>query len=163
MDQETANVIACLNSVAVSVEDLVLASDEVHHLPPEQRNWEGRTTCVARLFEGQHYKAFAVHSRLQAMAALIISGKLPQALVDEMGEWLPSRYLWQPRKSRFSLRRRRRSSMPNPSLKRCSDTVAWMGMPDRAFEANAVQRCALFTALFNVNGQVSRNRLKRSS
>ena len=86
MDQETANVIACLNSVAVSVEDLVLASDEVHHLPPEQRNWEGRTTCVARLFEGQHYKAFAVHSRLQAMAALIISGKLPQAFVDEMGD-----------------------------------------------------------------------------
>lgn len=78
--------IACLNSVAVSVEDLVLASDEVHHLPPEQRNWEGRTTCVARLFEGQHYKAFAVHSRLQAMAALITSGKLPQALVDEMGD-----------------------------------------------------------------------------
>ena len=86
MDQETANVIACLNSVAVSVEDLVLASDEVHHLPPEQRNWEGRTTCVARLFEGQHYKAFAVHSRLQAMAALITSGKLPQAFVDEMGD-----------------------------------------------------------------------------
>ena len=33
--------------------------------------------------------------------------------------------------------------MPNPSLKRCSDTVAWMGMPNRAFEADAVHRCAL--------------------
>jgi hypothetical protein len=86
MDQDTANLIAGLNSVAVSVEDLVLASHEVHNLPPEQRNWEGRTTCVARLFKGQHYKAFAVHSRLQAMAALITSGKLPLALVAEMSD-----------------------------------------------------------------------------
>ena len=36
--------------------------------------------------------------------------------------------------------------MPNPSLKRYSDTVAWMGMPNRAFEADAVQRCALHGA-----------------
>lgn len=86
MDQDTANLIARLNSVAVSVEDLVLASDEVHNLPPEQRNWEGQTTCVARLFKGQHYKAFAVHSRLQAMAALITSGKLPLPLVAEMSD-----------------------------------------------------------------------------
>lgn len=37
--------------------------------------------------------------------------------------------------------------MPHPSLKRYSDTVAWMGMPNRrAFEAEAVQRCALHGA-----------------
>jgi len=36
--------------------------------------------------------------------------------------------------------------MPNPSLKRYFDTVAWMGMPNRAFEADAVQRCALHSA-----------------
>jgi hypothetical protein len=86
MDQDTANLIARLNSVAVSVEELVLASHEVHNLPPEQRNWEGQTTCVARLFKGQHYKAFAVHSRLQAMAVPITSGKLPLALVAEMSD-----------------------------------------------------------------------------
>jgi hypothetical protein len=86
MDQDTANLIARLNLVAVSMEDLVLASDAVHNLPLEQRNWEGRTTCVARLFKGQHDKAFAVHTRLQAMAALITSGKLPSALVAEMSD-----------------------------------------------------------------------------
>ena len=86
MDQDTVNLIARLNSVVVSVEDLVLASDEIHNLPPEQRNWEGHTNCVARLFIGQHYKAFAVHSRLQAMAALITSGKLPLSLVTEMSD-----------------------------------------------------------------------------
>jgi hypothetical protein len=70
MDQDTGNLIARLSSVAVSVEDFVLVSDEVHNLPPEQRYWEGQTTRVAHLFEGQHYKAFAVRFRLQAMAAL---------------------------------------------------------------------------------------------
>jgi hypothetical protein len=34
MDQDTANLIARLNSVAVSVEDLILASHEAHNLPP---------------------------------------------------------------------------------------------------------------------------------
>lgn len=86
MDQDTANLIARLNSVVVSVEDLVLASDEVHKLPPEQHNLEGHTSCVARLFIGQQYKAFAVHSRLQAMATLITSGKLPEGLVPEMSD-----------------------------------------------------------------------------
>jgi len=44
------------------------------------------TTCVARLFKGQHYKAFAVHSRLEAMAALITSGKPSQGLVPETSD-----------------------------------------------------------------------------
>lgn len=83
MEQTNADLLAHLNSIAVSVEDLIIASDEVHKLPPAQRNWEGQTTCVARLFKGQRYKAFAVHSRLQAMAALITSGKLHLALVAE--------------------------------------------------------------------------------
>jgi hypothetical protein len=86
MDQDIANLIAHLNAVAVSVEDLVLASHEVHKLPPEQRNWEGRTACIARLFKGQHYKVFAVHSRLEALAALITNSKLPLAFAAEMGD-----------------------------------------------------------------------------
>jgi hypothetical protein len=87
MDQDTTNlIIARLNSVAVSVEDLVLASHVVHNLPPEQRDWEGQTTCITRLFNGQRYKAFAVHYRLQAMAALITSGKLPLPPVAEMSD-----------------------------------------------------------------------------
>lgn len=35
MEQNGANLPARFNSAAVSVEDLVLASDEVHRLPPE--------------------------------------------------------------------------------------------------------------------------------
>lgn len=87
MDQDTTNlIIARLNSVAVSVEDLVLASHAVYKLPPEQRDWEGQTTCVTRLFNGQRYKAFAVHYRLQALAALITNGKLPEALATEIND-----------------------------------------------------------------------------
>jgi hypothetical protein len=44
MDQDTTNlIIARLNSVAVSVEDLVLASHEV-----EQRDWEGSSDVPAK-------------------------------------------------------------------------------------------------------------------
>ena len=87
MEQDTRNlIIARLNSVAVSVEDLILASHVVQNLPPEQRGWTAQTTCVTRLFNGQRSKAFAVHYRLQALAALITSGKLPQFLATEMDD-----------------------------------------------------------------------------
>ena len=89
MDQSTANLIARVNTVVVAVDDLLLASDEMHKLPPNQRDWAGRAICAARLFKGQHYKAFAVTSRLEAMAKVLSSGELPrgshrrQTMVDE--------------------------------------------------------------------------------
>lgn len=86
MDQSTANLIARVNTVDVSVDDLLLASDEIHKLAPDQRDWEGRAICTARLFRGEHYKAFAVTSRLEAMAKLISSGELPNGLTPETAD-----------------------------------------------------------------------------
>jgi hypothetical protein len=83
MDQSTANLIALVNTVDVSVEDLLVTSNEIHKLPPHQRDWEGRMICVARLFSGEPHKAFAVISRLEAMATLIASGELPNGLIPE--------------------------------------------------------------------------------
>ena len=37
MDQATANLIARVNSVTVSVDDLLVVSDEIHKLPPDAR------------------------------------------------------------------------------------------------------------------------------
>lgn len=81
MDQSTANLIARINTVQISADDLLLASDEMHKLSPEDRDWEGRTHVVARLFKGEHHKAFAVQSRLEALASLISAGAL--------GRWAP--------------------------------------------------------------------------
>lgn len=76
MDQATVNLIARVNTVQVSADDLLLASDEIHNLPPEDRDWEGRAFVVARLFKGEHLKAFAVQSRLEALMELIRAGSL---------------------------------------------------------------------------------------
>ncbi len=86
MDQSTANLIARLNTVDVSVDDLLLASNEIHQLPPDQRDWEGRAICTARFFKGERQKAFAVISRLEAMAKLISSGALPNGLIPEIAD-----------------------------------------------------------------------------
>jgi hypothetical protein len=77
MDQATADLIARVNTVPVTVQDLLLASAEIHNLPIEDRDWEGRAHCLARMFKGQRDKAFAVGCRLEAMARLIESGKAP--------------------------------------------------------------------------------------
>jgi hypothetical protein len=69
--------VARVNSVRVSAEDLLLASDEVHKLPAQDRDWEGRAHLLARLFSGESDKAFAIETRLSAMSKLIASGSLP--------------------------------------------------------------------------------------
>lgn len=69
--------VARVNSVHVSAEDLLSASEEVHKLPAEDRDWEGRAHLLARLFSGEGDKAFAIETRLSAMSKLIASGSLP--------------------------------------------------------------------------------------
>src|SRR6266702_4415068 len=76
VDQATANLIARANAVSVTVEDLIIAAAEIQRLPLETCNREARTHCLARMFKGQGYKAFAVGCRLEAMARVVSSGKI---------------------------------------------------------------------------------------
>src|SRR6266567_5441200 len=76
VDQATANHIARVNAVSVTVEDLLVAAAEIQKLPLKDCNREARTHCLARMFKGQGYKAFAVGSRLEAMARVVRSGKI---------------------------------------------------------------------------------------
>ncbi len=69
--------IADLNGIAVTVEDLRRATDEVHRLKPKDRNWEGRLFAMVRLFEGEPMKGLAVEHRLVAMSRMIESDVLP--------------------------------------------------------------------------------------
>ena len=66
-----------VNAVKVTVEDLLNATDEVHKLAPDDRNWEGRLHAMTRLFKGQPRKAMSVEYRLVAMSCLLEDGILP--------------------------------------------------------------------------------------
>ena len=75
-----------LNSVRVSLDDLILASRKVHDLPPEDRNWAGRLHLMTRLFEEEPHKAVAVEHRLMAMSKLVSSGVLPNWVLPQTSD-----------------------------------------------------------------------------
>ncbi|WP_454828840.1 hypothetical protein [Pseudoxanthomonas wuyuanensis] len=66
-----------LNAVIVTVADLRSASEAVHALLPEDRDWEGRLMAMVRLFPGNPDKGLAVEYRLVAMARMLEAGVLP--------------------------------------------------------------------------------------
>jgi len=66
-----------LNAVSISVDELLLATEEVHKLPPEDRNWEGRLHTMARLFHSSPRKGLAIEYRLVAMNRMLEAGVLP--------------------------------------------------------------------------------------
>ncbi len=74
---------ADLNSVAVTIEDLRRATDEVHKLAPKDRNWEGRLHTMARIFKGEPRKALVVEYRLVAMTRLLEARVLPAWALPE--------------------------------------------------------------------------------
>ena len=81
INQRTANLIARVNAVSITGEELMLAAAEVQKLPLETRNREARTRCLALMFEGHRGKASVVNLRLEAMAQLIAAGKIPSCWV----------------------------------------------------------------------------------
>jgi hypothetical protein len=76
IDQATANLIARVNAVCVTADDLLLAAAEIQKLPLETCNGEARLRCIAPLFNWQSYKIMAVNARLEAMGAIVRSGKI---------------------------------------------------------------------------------------
>jgi hypothetical protein len=76
IDQATANLIARVNAVCVTVDDLLLAAAEIQKLPLEICNGETRIRCIAPLFNWQTYKVMAINARLEAMGAIVRSGKI---------------------------------------------------------------------------------------
>jgi len=81
IDQTTANLIARVNAVSVSGEDLMLASAEIQRLPREACNREARIRCLALMFEGRRGKAWVVNLRLEAMAHLLTTVEIPSCWV----------------------------------------------------------------------------------
>ena len=81
IDQAAASLIARVNAVPNTAEELMLASAEIQKLPPESRNREARTQCLVPMFNGRHGKASVVNLRLAAMAQLIRADKIPSCWV----------------------------------------------------------------------------------
>ena len=50
--RDAADLIARLNAVSVTGEDMILASSEIQKLPLETCNREARTRCLTRIFNG---------------------------------------------------------------------------------------------------------------
>jgi hypothetical protein len=76
VDQAAANLIARVNVVTVTVEDLLLAAAEIQKLPLETCNGETRIRCIAPLFNWHVYKVMAVNARLEAMGQIIRAGEV---------------------------------------------------------------------------------------
>jgi hypothetical protein len=81
IDQTTANLIARVNAVSLTGEELMLASAEVHKLPLETCNREARTRCLAEVFKGRRGKASVANLRLEALAQLVHEEKIPRCWV----------------------------------------------------------------------------------
>ena len=86
-----------LNSVEVTIDELLYAIDEVHKLPVEQRTRVGRSHLMAKIFQGQLHKALSVESRLIAMGEMIETGKLPGWALPEKedGSYRIAESVWQ--------------------------------------------------------------------
>ena len=85
-----------LNAANVTVGDLQLASDAVHQLPPEDRDWEGRLHAMIRLVPGNPDKGLAIEYRLVAMSRMLEAGVLPGWALPQApdGSMLVSESVW---------------------------------------------------------------------
>ena len=83
MKHSLANMAARINATHITIDDLLLVTEEVHKLPLEDRDWEGRLHLMVRLFKGEPDKALAIEKRLMAMSTLVASGSLPHWSLPE--------------------------------------------------------------------------------
>lgn len=77
---------ARINATHITIDDLLYVTEEVHKLPPDDQNWEGRMHLIVRLFKGEPDKALAIEKRLMAMSALVASGSLPHWSLPEAAD-----------------------------------------------------------------------------
>ena len=84
--QSDLDMIARVNSERFAASDLLALSSEVHDLPEELRDWEGRMFLLAKRFPHQPYRALAADKRLEAMSALIAANTLPLGVLPQAAD-----------------------------------------------------------------------------
>tara|TARA_R110002072_G_scaffold95501_1_gene210578 strand:+ start:1549 stop:1932 length:384 start_codon:yes stop_codon:yes gene_type:complete len=85
-----------INSAKVTKEDLLQVSEAVHNLPEKERDFEGRTILMIKMFPGESDKCMAIDLRIMAMNELIGSGTLPGWAIpqQEDGSFLIAEPVW---------------------------------------------------------------------
>ena len=63
-----------VSAVSVSVEELLEAADAIHDLPPDEKDFEGRTAAVTELHVPNLGKVVPISFRLEALAQLFSEG-----------------------------------------------------------------------------------------
>ena len=66
-----------VNSVTITPEELLKVSEEVHKLPERERDFEGRSILMIKMFSGEPDKVTSIDLRLTAMSEMIDTGNLP--------------------------------------------------------------------------------------
>ncbi len=77
MTDSDSDFLARMNAARVTLDDLLHVTEEVHNLPAEERDFEGRAILMIKLFPGEPDKNLAIDNRLQAMNRLIEEDVLP--------------------------------------------------------------------------------------
>jgi hypothetical protein len=77
VDPVDAEFVERSNAIVVTIDDLWRGSDEIHKLPRDQMDWDGRMDVLTRIFRGRRDKAYVANSRLEAMSKFVNSGKVP--------------------------------------------------------------------------------------
>ena len=86
-----------VNSARVTKENLLQVSEDVHNLPEKDRDFEGRTILMIKMFPGESDKCMAIDLRMMAMNEIIESGKLPGWALpqQEDGSFLIAEPVWE--------------------------------------------------------------------
>ncbi len=86
-----------INSEIISHLELIEVTEEIHKLPKEDRDFEGRALLLIKMFSGEPDKAMAIDLRLKAMSKIIDSNELPGWAMPKQpdGSRVVSEPVWQ--------------------------------------------------------------------
>lgn len=85
-----------VNAAIVTKEDLLRVTEAVHNLPENERDFEGRTIQMIKMFPKQSDKCMAIDLRIMAMDEMIGLGTLPGWALpqQEDGSFLIAEPVW---------------------------------------------------------------------
>jgi hypothetical protein len=66
-----------VNSISIKHQELIEVTERVHELPEEDKDFEGRSILLIKMFPGEPDKVMAIDLRIRAMGDIIDSHVLP--------------------------------------------------------------------------------------
>lgn len=85
-DENTKKLIARINAIVITEEEIVEVVEETEEINPEDRNWEASTFMVARLHPGDFEKVGAIVFRMEALTRLLAKAGAPGWTLPETAD-----------------------------------------------------------------------------